>query len=338
MKIAILGSGSWGIALAYLIGKKNLEVALWGREEDVIEVIQSERHHPFFASNCKISDSVLATSDLKKAVVNADFIFFVIPSKAMRSVAKEAVKYASKDVTVVSFAKGFEDETFKRMTEILAEEFSEVTTRIGAVSGPNHAEEVIAGQPAATLTVAKEIEVAEKIQEILMGSTFRVYAGTDVIGAELGGALKNVIALAVGIAAGLDLGDNPRAALMTRGLAEIARLGVSLGAHPMTFTGLSGVGDLIATCTSEHSRNYRAGKLIASGKNAQEAQAEIGMVVEGLRAVEAAIALSEKRNVDMPIVKTLNEVLQGKMSAAEAMTSLMSRTKNHEQEEQFTAF
>lgn len=335
MKVAILGSGSWGITLASLIGKKEIPVFLWGREADVAESIQKDRHHPFFATACLLPNCVTATCDLKEAVHEADVIFFVIPSQAMRSVSSEAAKYAKAEVLAVSFAKGFEDQTYKRMSQIIEEEFSKISSRVGVVSGPNHAEEIILGQPAATLAAAKRIEVAEQIREILMGPTFRVYTGKDMIGAELGGALKNVIALAVGIASGLGLGDNPKAALMTRGLAEIARLGSAMGAHPMTFTGLSGVGDLIATCTSEHSRNFRAGRLISKGKTAQEAQQEIGMVVEGIRATNAALHLAKQMKISMPIAEELNQVLTGSKSAEDAMKVLMSRSGSKEQEEYF---
>lgn len=335
MKVAILGSGSWGITLASLIGKKEISVSLWGRETDVAESIQKDRHHPSFATECLLPDCVTATCDLKEALQGAEIVFFVVPSQAMRSVAREAAKYAKPEVLAVSFAKGFEDQTYKQMSLVIEEEFSNISSKVGAVSGPNHAEEIILGQPAATLAAAKTIEVAEQIREILMGPTFRVYTGTDMIGAELGGALKNVIALAVGIASGLGLGDNPKAALMTRGLAEIARLGSAMGAHPMTFTGLSGVGDLIATCTSEHSRNFRAGRLISKGKTAQEAQREIGMVVEGIRATGAALHLANQMKISMPIAEELNQVLIGNKSAEDAMKVLMGRSSSKEQEEYF---
>lgn len=338
MKTAVIGSGSWGVTLASLIGSKGISVSLWGREDELANELQDKRHHPTFATECRLPDSVTATSNLQEAVENADFLFLVVPSQAMRSVAQQAASYAKKDAVIVSFAKGFEDHTFKRMSEILEEEFANITTQIGVVSGPNHAEEIILGQPAATLAAAKNGAVAEKIQELLMGPTFRVYTGKDVVGAELGGALKNVIALAVGIAGGLGLGDNPRAALMTRGLAEMARLGVAMGAHPMTFTGLSGVGDLIATCTSEHSRNFRAGRLISQGKTAKEAQDSIGMVVEGIRATEAALALAKKADVLIPIAQELHSVLVGEKSAKEAMTVLMSRSSSHEAEEYFSNY
>ena len=338
MKATVIGSGSWGVTLASLVSAKGISVSLWGRDEELVENLQSKRHHPTFASDYLLSDSITATSDLKEAVEGADYIFFVVPSQAMRNVAKQVALYCDKNPIVISFSKGFEDQTFKRMSEVLEEEFQEITSQIGIVSGPNHAEEIIQGQPAATLAAAKEISVAEKIQDLLVSSKFRVYTSNDVIGAELGGALKNVIALSVGVASGLGLGDNPKAALMTRGLAEIARLGVAMGAHPMTFTGLSGLGDLIATCTSEHSRNFRAGRLISQGRTAKEAQEIIGMVVEGIRATDAAMALAEKHKISMPIVKELQSVLIGQKSVKEAMEILMTRSSIHEAEEYFSNY
>lgn len=332
MKVGILGCGSWGVTVASLLGRKEIETLLWCREAGLAQALQNERHHPSFAPQCELPKSVTVSSTLEDVVAQAEVLLFIVPSKAMSEVAEKAALYAKKDVLVVSFAKGFEEQTFRRMSEVLEGKFALKSQRVGVVSGPNHAEEIILGQPAATLAASKQLSTAEEIQSLLMGPSFRVYTSTDLVGAEIGGALKNIIALAVGIAAGLGLGDNAKAALMTRGLAEIARLGVALGAHPMTFTGLSGVGDLIATCTSEHSRNYRAGKILSQGKTAVEAEREIGMVVEGIRSVEAALFLARKKNVAMPITESMHRILNGQATAVDVMEQLMGRAGIQEAE------
>ncbi len=333
MKIGVIGSGSWGTSLAYLLSTKGHEVILWGRDLEMMSEIQVKRCHPRFASSIKFSDLLEATSDFEKVIQESDCLFFVVPSYGMGEVAERAAKVAKKDVLLVSCAKGFEPDTFKRMSEVLEEKFSGISSKVTVLSGPNHAEEVILGQPSATLVASKDEEAGKRIQDILNTPTFRVYTSLDVIGAEIGGALKNIIALASGILSGLKMGDNSKAALMTRGLAEIARLGVALGANPMTFTGLSGVGDLIVTCTSEHSRNFRAGKLMAQGKTVKEAMTEIGMVVEGIRAAEAAHFLSLETAVPMPISEVLYGVIQEKFTVQEAVARLLEREKNSELEE-----
>ena len=333
MKIGVLGSGSWGATLAYLLSTKGHEVILWGRDSELMAELQATRHHPRFASSMTFPDQIEATSDFEKTIQESDCLFFVVPSYGMGEIAERAAKFAKKDVLLVSCAKGFEPGTFKRMSEVLEEKFVGISSKVEVLSGPNHAEEVILGQPSATLIASKDEEAGKRIQDILITPTFRVYTSLDVIGAEIGGALKNIIALASGILSGLKMGDNSKAALMTRGLAEIARLGVAMGANPMTFTGLSGVGDLIVTCTSEHSRNFRAGKLMAQGRTAKEAMAEIGMVVEGIRAAEAAHFLSLQTAVPMPISEVLYGVIQEKLSVHEAVARLLEREKNSELEE-----
>lgn len=333
MKIGVLGIGSWGTTLAHLLSEKGHQVILWGRDEKTTLEMQKNRFHPKFATQVKLSDSLEVTSDFEKTIQESECLFFVIPSSAMGEVSRRAAKYAKKDVLVVSCAKGFEVGTAKRMSQVLEEGFLGISSSISVLSGPNHAEEVILSQPSATLIASKDGEVAKQIQDILITPFFRVYTSLDVIGAEVGGALKNIIALASGILAGLGMGDNSRAALMTRGLAEIARLGVAMGANPMTFTGLSGVGDLIVTCTSEHSRNFRAGKLMAQGKTAKEAVLEIGMVVEGIRATESAHLLAKEFAVPMPISEVLYGIISDKLTVESGVAQLLEREKNIEPEE-----
>lgn len=341
MKITILGSGSWGMALAWVLSQKtdstSPQISLWGRNQDLMNKIEATRSHPTFTPKQRLGDTVCATSSLEAALKDSGIVLFVVPSRGMREVARNASRFIKPETFIVSCVKGFEDRTYKRISQILKEELGHLNPKIAVLTGPNHAEEVILGEPAATLIASKNLEAAQQIQDCLAAPSLRIYTSEDLIGAELGGALKNVIALAVGIASGLGLGDNAKAALMTRGLAEIARLGVAMGAHPMTFTGLSGVGDLIATCTSEHSRNFRAGRLFAKGKKRSEVELEIGMVVEGIRATEAAIALAEQYNISVPIAKQLHQVITESKSPMSALEELMSRNMNHELEKYYTS-
>lgn len=341
MKITVLGSGSWGMALAWVLSQKadatSFPIILWGRNQELMKKIEETRSHPTFVPNQRLGDRVRATSSMEEALKEADIVLFAVPSRGMREVAQKASAFIKPEAFVVSCVKGFEDLTYRRISQILEEELEPLNPKIAVLTGPNHAEEVILGEPTATLIASSNLKTAQQIQDCLAAPSLRIYTSEDLIGAELGGALKNVIALSVGIASGLGLGDNAKAALMTRGLAEIARLGVAMGAHPMTFTGLSGVGDLIATCTSEHSRNFRAGRLFAQGKKRSEVELEIGMVVEGIRATEAAIALAERYHISVPIADQLHQVITESKSPRDALEELMSRNMNHELEQYYTS-
>lgn len=333
MHIAVIGAGSWGTALAGVLGQKHTSVVLWARSPELAAQIQSTRQNTNYLPGLILPESVVITSTLQEAAQNASLIVLATPSHAMRHMAAALAPYARDNTIMVTAAKGFELSTFKRMSEIIAEELPSLADRVAVLSGPNHAEEVALGHPTATVAAAKTRNVAEYVQETLMLPYFRVYTNPDVTGVEVAGALKNIIALGAGIADGLGFGDNAKSALMTRGLAEITRLGMAMGANPLTFAGLAGIGDLIATCTSRHSRNRRAGIMLAEGKTADEIQRETSMVVEGIRATQAAYQLAAQYQVDMPITHQLYQVLYQNKSPKEAVLELMTRSRTHEVEE-----
>lgn len=273
------------------------------------------------------------TNSLEKAVSNANFVVIATPSHAVRHTVEQLSSFISPQTVIITAAKGLELGSLKRMSEVIAEIIPCGTDRVAAISGPNHAEEVGLKYPSASVVASFSLTVAEQVQDIFITPYFRVYTNPDLIGVEMGGALKNIIALGAGIADGLGFGDNTKAALMTRGIAEIARLGTALGAKPSTFAGLSGIGDLMVTCASCHSRNRRAGILLAQGKTAQQIEAESNMVVEGIRATLAARQLAEKYRVDMPIVEQTYQVIYNNKPPKEAVIELMSRGRTHEMEE-----
>ena len=345
MKVAVVGGGGWGTAIAALLANKFAntapkddapEIVLWVRSESLAAVLSASRINEQYLPGVILPDSLKITSRFDYAIAGAEYIVLATPSHAVRETASrlaENLRGRASGITVVSLTKGLETGTLKRMSEVISEEFPEIAGRLAVMSGPNHAEEVGRACPTATVVAAADPAVAEAVQDLFMAPSFRVYTNEDVIGVEVGGALKNIIALAVGIADGLGFGDNSKAALMTRGLAEICRLGVAMGARPITFAGLSGIGDLIATCTSRHSRNRRAGISLACGKSAAQLQAETPMVVEGIRAAEAAFYLSRKLNVKMPITNQVFAVLYLGKPPRDAVTELMAREKTRETEE-----
>lgn len=334
MKVAVIGAGSWGTALAGLLGENGHEVVLWARSNRLAEELNRTRENTAYLPGVLLPASVVVTSDLKQAVAGARFIFVVTPSHAVRETAAALNKTSlAGGSIIVSAAKGLELSTFKRMSEVIAEELPACAESIAVLSGPNHAEEVGRRHPTASVVAATSQEVAELVQDLLMNPFFRVYTNPDVIGVELGGALKNIIALGAGIAEGLGFGDNAKAALMTRGLAEIARLGMAMGAKPLTFAGLAGIGDLMVTCTSRHSRNRRAGIMVAQGKSVQQIQAETNMVVEGIRSTLAAYKLAQRYGIVMPITEQTYRILYEGKSPRDAVLELMTRGKTHEIEE-----
>ena len=333
MHIAVIGAGSWGTALASVLGQKHAAVRLWVRSPELSEQIQVTRENATYLPGCKLPQSVTITHKLEEAATGASLIVLVTPSHAIRQTAVKLAPYIKTETMLVTAAKGLELTSMKRLSAIIAEELPVISEQIAVLSGPNHAEEVALRYPAATVVAAKSRKVAEYIQDAFMLPYFRVYTNPDIIGVELAGALKNVIALGAGLSDGLGFGDNAKSALMTRGLAEIARLGIAMGANPLTFAGLAGIGDLIATCTSVHSRNRRAGLMLAAGKTIDEIQAETAMVVEGVRAAKAAYQLAIRYEVAMPITDQLYQVLYQNKSPKDAVLELMTRGRTHEVEE-----
>ncbi len=326
-KIAVIGSGGWGTAAAIQLFKNGHDVTLWSWREEESLKLKTELENKDYLPGIKIPDGINFTSDIS-CVGGKDLVVLVTPSKVIRSTARDMSPFVEKNTIVVILSKGIEDNSLKSLSDVVAEEIPQST--IAVMSGPSHAEEVARGIPTTNIVACKDMNEAELVQNIFMSETFRVYTGSDVIGVELGGALKNVIALCAGILDGVGFGDNTKAALMTRGLTEIARLGEKMGANRDTFWGLSGVGDLIVTCTSMHSRNRRAGILIGKGKTASEAIEEVHMVVEGIVNCRAAYELSKKYNVDMPIVNEAYNVLYNNKDPKKAVTDLMVREKKEE--------
>ncbi len=333
MNIAVIGAGSWGTALAKLLSEKYPSVTLWARSAEFADSLCQSRENNLYLPGISLPKNLIITSKLDQAVEMADVIFFVTPSHVLRHVARQVAKLAKHETLLVTAAKGLELGTYKRMSEILTEEFPDHSKQIAALSGPNHAEEVGLNYPATTVIASSDRVTAESLQAISMTSSFRSYTNPDVIGVELGGALKNIIALGAGIAEGLGFGDNTKAALMTRGLAEIARLGMAMVSQAATFAGLSGVGDLIATCTSKHSRNRRAGILIANGQTLDDIQRSSKMVVEGIRSTQAAYEMARRYQIEMPITEQIYAILYQQKDPREAVLDLMTRGKTHELEE-----
>ncbi|MFD0586888.1 NAD(P)H-dependent glycerol-3-phosphate dehydrogenase [Paenibacillus sp. GCM10027627] len=329
-RAAVLVAGSWGTALASVLADNGFLVHMWTRSAAQAEEINTTRQNSRFLPGNKLSERIIATTDMEQALSGAELALFVAPSGAMREVAKAAAPYIAADTLCVHATKGFEAETLKRMSLVLAEELNRPQSSIAVLSGPSHAEEVIQKQPTTVVVASEDKAAAEKAQDALINGSFRVYTNRDVVGAEVAGAIKNIIALGAGLNDGLGFGDNAKAALLTRGLAEIGRLGAAMGASPMTFAGLSGVGDLVATCTSKHSRNWRAGYMLADGTPLQEVLDKMGMVVEGVRTTQAAYELAGRFDVEMPITTQLYEVLFKGKTPKEAVEDLMGRLKTHE--------
>lgn len=328
MKIAVIGSGSWGTAMAVMLASRGHEIFLWSWIQEETDRLARDRENKEFLPNIKFPDTIYCTHNMRECTENAELIITAAPSPATRTTAKQLAPFAAEGQKIVNISKGLEEGTLLRLSEVYAEEIPQAV--ISVMSGPSHAEEVSRGLPTTNVVASDSIETAKTIQDIFMGDMFRVYTSTDIAGVELGGALKNVIALCAGISDGLGYGDNTKAALMTRGLAEIARLGTAMGAKQETFMGLSGVGDLIVTCTSMHSRNRRAGILLGEGKTLQETLDAVHMVVEGVNTATAAYELAEKYNVTMPIVTEAYNILFNGTNAREAVLNLMTREKREE--------
>ena len=327
MKIAILGAGSWGTALGVLLSSKQNDVFMWTKNDKKALNLNRLKENTEYLPGVSLSDKIYFTSNMEECISGSAVVITATPSHTIREIARQAAKFIDGQI-VLNVSKGLEQGSLKRMSDVLEEEIP--NTRIAVMSGPSHAEEVARFMPTTNVVASKNLHVCEEIQEIFMHPNFRVYTNDDLIGVELGGALKNVIALAAGVSAGLGCGDNTLAALMTRGITEIARLGVKMGAQVSTFSGLSGIGDLIVTCMSKHSRNRRAGVLIGQGIRVEEALKSVHMVVEGVGTCKAACSLSDIYGVS--IAKCTYKVLFEDMPAEEAIAALMGRKKKNESE------
>lgn len=328
--IFILGAGGFGIALAVMCSQQGHTVTAYSPFEEEIATLNRDREHKKLLPGIPLPAELRLVSTLPEKIT-ADLMIIATPSFAVRSSCANVKSRISPDTIAACVSKGFEPKTLKTLSDVIAEELPDNAAVM--ISGPSHAEEVGRGKPTTVVAASSSRQAAQQVQDILMTNSLRIYVNDDVLGVELGGALKNVIALAAGVNDGLQLGDNPKAALMTRGITEIARLGVAMGAKQETFVGLSGIGDLIVTCTSIHSRNYRTGKLIGEGLTAKQAIEQVGMTVEGYTASECAYRLAQQENVDMPIIRQVYEVLYEDKKPMDAIKDLMDRPKRHESEE-----
>ena len=325
-KICIIGSGSWGCALAIHLGNLGHEVRIWSFSEEEKDIINNERTCKFL-KNSVIPKTVKCTNSYKEAIEGSDLILHITPSKFTRDTVKNYKEYVTNQPIIIC-SKGFEEATLSTLDDVVSEELP--NTKIGVLSGPSHAEEVSIAIPTALVIASKDAEVCKMVQDEFMNDRLRIYTCDDVKGVELGGALKNIIAFCAGVAAGLGLGDNTFAALITRGLKEITELGVALGGKKETFYGLTGLGDLIVTCLSEHSRNRKAGKLIGEGKTLEETRKEVGMVIESIDNIQVAYKLGKMHNIEMPILNTVYDVLYNKLDPKTAVLNLMIRNKKSE--------
>lgn len=331
---SVVGAGGWGTALSLIMAGKGYRVKLWVRTAKNCDQVKEERENKKYLPGIYLPDNIVVSNDLEEIIENSKLIVLAVPSHSFRKVVKEIKNNIYKEAVLVSATKGIEIDTLMRMSQVLGEELGpNYFTRIAALSGPNHAEEVSREIPSATVVAAEKRETAKLVQDVFMSPSFRVYTNPDLTGVELGGSLKNIIALGSGISDGLNFGDNTKAALMTRGLVEISRLGISMGASPLTFAGLAGVGDLIATCTSNHSRNRKAGIMLGEGKKAEDITKAMEMVVEGIKTTKAAWKLSKKYSVEMPITQEIYEVIFNNKNPRSAVEDLMLRDKKFEMEE-----
>lgn len=326
--VGIMGAGSWGTALALLLHKNGHNVTVWSINDDEVKMLSIKREHESKLPGVKIPDDMEFTSEMESAIKGKDFIVLAVPSPFTRSTARNMKPYVAEGQIIVDVAKGIEESTLMTLSQQIEEEIPQAN--VAVLSGPSHAEEVGRGLPTIVVIGAKTKETAEYLQDMFMNEVFRVYTSPDMLGMELGGSLKNVIALAAGIADGLGYGDNTKAALITRGIAEIARLGVKMGGAIESFTGLTGIGDLIVTCASVHSRNRKAGYLIGQGMSMQEAMDEVKMVIEGVYSTKAAVKLGKEYGVSLPIIDKVNEVLFEGKDPREAVNELMLRDSKAE--------
>ncbi|MGI6778362.1 MAG: NAD(P)H-dependent glycerol-3-phosphate dehydrogenase [Acetivibrionales bacterium] len=329
-QISIMGAGSMGTALSILLSKNGHGIRMWSPFREEVEMINNDREHKHKLPGIRIPGMIKCTDDLEEALWKTEVVVIALPSQTIRENCRNFSRYVNNNSVIVCCSKGIEEDTCMFLSDVIKQEAGEV--EVAVLTGPSHAEEIARDIPTTVVAASPKREIAEFVQDIFMTPRFRVYTNPDVIGVELGGAIKNVIALCAGISDGLGFGDNTKAALMTRGIAEISRLGNAMGAQPQTFSGLAGIGDLIVTCTSMHSRNRRAGILIGQGKSAQEAIDEVKMVVEGISTVKPACILAKMHNVVMPITFEAYEILFNGKEPEKAVSELMTRDKKHEME------
>lgn len=330
MRVAVIGAGSWGTAVAWLLDQKGFEVSMWAREEDIAQKITTTHHNPVYLPQVEFSERVTASSTMEKVLKDVDAAVMVTPSVGVRSTAEMMKPFISDDLPIVILSKGVEGRTSMLMTEVLEDVLGN-PKRIAGLSGPNHAEEVSKGIPSATVVAASDIKTAEFFQQLFSTSFFRVYTNDDIVGVEMCGAGKNIIAIACGMCDGLGLGDNTKASLMTRGIAELARLGEAVGANPRTYMGLAGMGDMIVTCTSKHSRNRALGELIAQGGTLEEFEEKTRMVAEGAVACKTIHELAQKKGIELPLTEVVHDILYNGHSPREAAEYLMERPVRKEQ-------
>ncbi len=329
-KIGVLGGGSWGTALSILLANKGMDVHIWVRDHKQLSLMTSQRENTKYLPNIELPINLNLNSDIERTIYNKDVILLALPTHSVRETLNNIKPYVQKQQIILNVAKGIENNSLLRISQIVEEILP--NNKYAVLSGPSHAEEVGLNMPTTVVAASSEKPVAEYVQDLFFTPNFRVYTNPDVIGVELGGSLKNVIALAAGVSDGLNYGDNTKAALMTRGIFEMAKLGEKMGANPITFSGLTGIGDLIVTCTSMHSRNRRAGILIGTGKSLDQAVEEIGMVVEGIRTTSSTYELAKMHKIDMPITEELYKVLFQGNDVTKAVSHLMVRDRTHEME------
>lgn len=329
-KISVIGAGSFGTSLAILLTKKGYDVTIWGRKKSQMALMRETLENPHYLPGIRLPEELKIVDEMTESLKDADIVLFSVPAQSFRGVYKEAVRHIKKDAIVVNVAKGIEKGTLLRLSEVAKEIAPDI--KYVVLSGPSHAEEVAKMLPTTVAVASDDINLSKTIQEVFNTDRFRVYTNDDMAGVELGGALKNIIALGAGISDGMGFGDNAKAAIMTRGITEMCRLGASMGADVNTFSGLTGIGDLIVTCTSMHSRNRRCGIMMGQGKSPEAAVEAVGMVVEGMSTAEAADALAQKYNIEMPITQCICSMIKGEINALEAVELLMGRkTKNEMQ-------
>jgi glycerol-3-phosphate dehydrogenase (NAD(P)+) len=333
ISVAVVGAGSWGTAFATIPAQKWVPTVLWARRSEVAAAISTRHESPDYLPGVELPDSLTATADMEEAVRGAGIVVMAVPSHAFRDVLKEVSPHVSPDASVVSLTKGLEQSSLQRMTEVMKQEIDLPPWCFGVLTGPNLAREVADGHPAAAVAACVDEDLCESWQRTFMGPMFRVYTNPDVVGCEIGGAIKNVIAIAAGIADGMGFGDNSKAALITRGLAELARLGTAMGGKPLTFAGLAGMGDLVATCTSKLSRNRHVGEELGKGRKLDDIIAEMNMVAEGVKTAAVAVELAARHDVRMPISEHVAKVLHEDMTPEEALESLMLREAEPEFDE-----
>jgi glycerol-3-phosphate dehydrogenase (NAD(P)+) len=327
IKVAVIGAGSWGTTVASMAAI-NTPTTLWARRTDLVDTICATRENPDYLPGFTLPDALIVTDDIESAVGSADVVIMAVPSHGFRDVAREAATFLRPWVPVVSLSKGLERESLERMTEVAADEMP--GRPVGVMTGPNLAKEIMAGQPAASVVAIPDATIAAELQRILTQPSLRVYTNPDVVGCEVAGVVKNVIAIASGMAEGMGFGDNTRATIITRGLAEMSRLGVAMGGDPLTFAGLAGMGDLIATCSSHQSRNNSVGRALGEGKTIEEILASMNMVAEGVKSSPSVLDLALRYGVEMPITEQVVAVCHEGVSAVDALTTLMTRTSKSE--------